>query len=83
MTKKELKESRSKHDARLSNILKYGKEIGYLPAIPNNKYYLLDNIIWYYPYGRYPINEGTLKEFKNKINNNIIKIKLIIDINVL
>jgi len=81
--KKELEQRKKIRDARLNNIINNGKIIGHLPSIYNNKYYLLDNIVWYYPYGSYPENEGTLEEFKNKINNNRIKIKLIIDINKL
>jgi len=80
MTKKELKESKLKRDARLDNILNNGIIIGYLLVIPQNKFYLLDNIVWYYRYGSYPVNNGTLEEFKEKINNNMIKIKLIKEI---
>lgn len=83
MRKAKIKDIYKKSDARLNNILSNGIEIGHLPRIPNNKYYLLDNIVWYYPYGSYPIHEGTLEEFKEKINNNMVRIKLIKDINKL
>jgi hypothetical protein len=77
MNKKEIKEMYKKKDELLFNIITKGKIIAKSTIDSYNKYYLLDNIVWYVPYGQYAINDGTLENFTARIKECKLKAKFI------
>jgi len=78
MTRTEARKIREKIINLIAKIRNKGKIIAESIIDNYNKYYLLDNTVWYIPRCCTAINNGTLEEFTNKINNKSIKAKFII-----
>ena len=77
MTRKEMKENQKKRDELLYRIVNKGKVIAISTIWDKNVYSLLDNNVWYIPYGKHAINQGTLEEFNKKMENKMLKARFL------
>jgi len=76
MTKKEIETNKKKRDNFLYLLRRCGKKIAVSTIIKNNIYIEYQNNVWYVPYGKHAINQGTKEEFLNMVLTGKLKAKL-------